>query len=316
MAIDLNDPSTWDDDAALSEVAKTGTLDVEDAPEPAKETAETPPETPEGQSPAAEEPPEGEILAADGKNTIPYNVLRDTREQLREAKNTAAQLQAELEALQRKAPEAKAEPETNPAPAQRVLPPEVKAHLDKVRENWGEDIAQQAERTYWLEQHAQQQQQIIDKLSNYITNQQYTSQRTEQDQIEEAIAASPKLHEWAVAEDQEWFERSTELHATLMKTDRNYAAASWYDRMKLLPTKVEALFGGAPGPVNTDAAKEKVKAALTAPPRSLSEMSGGATPERNEIDKLEDLSGNQLTAHMAQLANDPKKFEAYLRSIS
>jgi len=31
---------------------------------------------------------------------------------------------------------------------------------------------------------------------------------------------------------------------------------------------------------------------------------------------LSELSGNKLTAYMNKLASDPRKFEAYLRSIS
>jgi hypothetical protein len=124
------------------------------------------------------------------------------------------------------------------------------------------------------------------------------------------------LSAWAQAENQEWFDRSTALHATLMKVDRQYAGSSWYDRMQQLPGKVEALFGPSFEKVDTAGAAAKIKAVVEAPPTSLSELTSGATPERDAMEKLEDLQGNQLTAYMNKLASDPKKFEAYLRSVS
>jgi hypothetical protein len=102
-----------------------------------------------------------------------------------------------------------------------------------------------------------------------------------------------------------------------MKTDRQYAALPWFDRMKALPGKVEALFNppAAKGDAGVAQAKVKAQQVLESPPVSLSEMSGGVPPERTEFQKLEDLEGNALTAYMHKLAQDPRKFEAYLRNL-
>jgi hypothetical protein len=322
MAIDIDDPTTWDvDDKELLELAKAGAVPTAEAAAPVE--AEKPAE------PAVEAEPvlvpsipeEAPIQAVDGKNTIPYSVLRDAREDARTAKTRLAQLEQELAAL-RTAPVVAPTPAATPeAPA--TLPPEVQQQIDKIKENWGEDIAAQAERTYWLEQHLNYQRHTIDQLSQKLQQQEQVTQQaqqrqqlTESEQIEDAIAANPKLDAWAKADDQGWFDRAVELHSVLLKTDRGYAAASWHDRMNALPSKVEALFGPSFQKIDVEGTKAKVQSIMDRPPTSLSEMGSGATPERTEIQKLEDLEGNQLTAHMNKLAQDPRKLDAYLRSLS
>ena len=327
MAIDLNDESTWDvDDAELLAMATSGVVPTVDPPK-----EEATPEvvvTPESAAPEPEpepvaeapklrpltvEPKAADILAADGKNLIPHGVLKQTREDLHATKALLEQAQAELVAFKAKAavPAAPAE-----APPANGLPEDVKEQVERIRQNWGDDIAAQAERTYRLEQQTQQQQKTIEQLTQHVQQQREIEQRTEVDIIEEAIAASPKLDAWAKAENQDWFDRSTALHATLMKMDRLYASSSWYDRMKQLPEKVEALFGASFEKVDTSGAAAKIKAVVDAPPTSLSEMNGGVPPERDELEKIEDLQGNQLTSFFHKLSADPKRFEAYLRSVS
>lgn len=308
MAVNLDDPSTWDE-LDLAKVAETGEIESN---EPVKEESKI--------TVKADVEPEAEhevvkevIKTRDGAHEIPYEVLKQTRESLTATKSQLDAVTAELEAL-------KAQPVTpSVAITPGNIPPDVRARLDLVKTNWGEDIAQQAEQQYLLEQRVAQQQQLLDQLAEHINTQNQRQQRDEQGTIEDAIAASPTLNAWALAEDQTWFERSTQIHATLMKTDPVYAASDWFTRMNQLPGRVEALFNTAPvvaKSVDTAAAKAKVQAVMDKPPSSLSELSGGATPEQPEMDKLNELSGNKLTAYMANLAKDPKQFERYLRSIS
>ena len=314
--ITLNDPTTWDlSQKELEQLAASGAVEEE---EPLKE--EPPKEEPPKQRPLVS-PPEAEgILAADGKNVIPYTVLRSTRDELNAAKAALEETKAQLQAVQ-----AQAQQQAPAAPvAQDELPDAVKEQVETARKNWGDDIAAQVEQTYRLEQHVLRQQQLIEQLSQYVNTQQSVQTRTEQEQIEDAIAASPTLDAWAKAEDQSLFDHAVEVHATLMKIDRNYKAMTWFDRMRVLPAKVEALAGKAPAaeplpastPVDPTEAKRKVESAMSATPTSLSDMTGGTLPEKSEFDRLEDLSGNQLTAYMDKLARDPRKFEAYLRSMS
>ena len=310
MAVNLDDPSTWDE-LDLAKVAETGEIESqEDVPvkEEPKITVKADVE-PEAEPEVTKEV----IKTKDGAHEIPYEVLKQTRESLTATKSQLDAVTAELEAL-------KAQPVTpSVAITPGNIPPDVRARLDLVKTNWGEDIAQQAEHQYLLEQRVAQQQQLLDQLAEHINTQNQRQQRDEQGTIEDAIAASPTLNAWALAEDQTWFERSTQIHATLMKTDPVYAASDWFTRMNQLPGRVEALFNTAPvaaKSVDTAAAKAKVQAVMDKPPSSLSELSGGATPEQPEMDKLNELSGNKLTAYMQNLAKDPKQFERYLRSIS
>lgn len=324
--MDLNDPSTWpDDNAALLELANTGVVETPDEAEEAP--VETPVAAPE--APVEKDAPkeEGPILAEDGKNTIPYRVLRETRSQLQETQAQLQALQAQLDAA--KAAPAPAPAAPTPAPVSNELPDDVKARIEKVRENWGDDIAAQTEQQYWLEQRLLTQQQTIEQLTQsvqkqteYISTREQAAKQSEVAQIEDAIAASPKLDLWAKAEDQTWFDRATATHEMLLKTDKSYAAKSWFDRMKALPDRVEALYGASLERVDTPnlagvaAAKVQAAKGKAVGPTSLSEISGGSIPEASEIARLEDLKGNQLTSYMTKLAQDPLKFEAYLRSIA
>ena len=99
----------------------------------------------------------------------------------------------------------------------------------------------------------------------------------------------------------------------LMKTDRGYASLNWFDRMRQLPEKVEALYGQSMTPVDTGAVKAKAQATLERPPTSLTDLSSGALPEKNEFQKVNDLEGMHLQNYMSEIAKDPRKLEAYLR---
>jgi hypothetical protein len=323
--INLNDPDTWDvSDSELEELAKTGgKVEAEEGPaeeeapklrpltseKPAEEAPEEAPEETPEQAPAG-------IAAADGKNVIPYGVLKATRSELAEARYALEEAQRALAEMQR-------QPAATAAPAAQQeafeLPADVRGRIEKARENWGEDIANEMERTWWIEQQTLYQKRMIDELTQHIEAQKSTQQYDEQMAIEDAIAASPTLDEWARAEDQTDFDRAVELHGMLLKTDREYGALSWFDRMRVLPDKVNALYGSPPAAPPAKAPvdpKKKLAEAMDAPPKSLSDLTGGAVPEKNDITKLEDLSGNELTAYMGDLMKDPKKFEAYLRNVS
>jgi hypothetical protein len=317
--VDLDNPTSWEtlSDAELLKMAEQGVVQ-----EPEEPKAEEPKaEEPKAEEPKAEEPtlvpseaiPEGAaVLAADGKNTIPYSVLKDARDNARAAQVELQRLRAELDEL-------KAQPVAPPAvpvpaaPATVEIPAEVQARFNKIKEDWGPDIAAQAEQTWRLEQRTLQQQQVIDQLLSQMQSQQQVQQRTETEQIEDAIAASPKLSVWARSEDSGWFDRSVELHTMLMKTDRGYASLNWFDRMRQLPEKVEALYGPSMTKVDAGAVKAQAQAALERPPTSLSDLSSGALPEKNEFQKVNDLEGMHLQNYMSEIAKDPRKLDAYLR---
>ncbi len=146
------------------------------------------------------------------------------------------------------------------------------------------------------------------------------AKQSETTQIEDAIAASPKLSLWAGAEDQTWFDRATTTHELLLKTDKSYAAKSWFDRMSSLPERVEALYGAslerveAPNLAGIAAAKVQAAKGKAPAPTSLSEISGGSLPDTSPIVQLGDLKGNALTAYFNSLS--PEKMEALISSIS
>ena len=340
MNIDLNDPSSWPDNNAelLALANATGDPEAEpeldvptatDAPKDAGPAAAAEPPKDADPAAAAAVAPKAEaaedpyIVAADGKHRIPYTVLKETRDALAAAEAERDAALAAAKAASASAP-ATAQPSAEPAPNDAV-PADVQARLDKLKENWGDEIYEQALLTYRLQQQTVRQEQEITRLRQHLDDQKQAQVRDEQAQIDEAMAATPQLVEWAKAADRTWFDRSVEVHKTLMATDQAYARAGWFDRFAALPGRTQALYGVAPSAGQQNAAPaaaappaaiKKVTDALAAVPRSLTEMGGGLPPERSEVEKLDELKGAALQSRLNTLAKDPKAFEKYLLAIS
>lgn len=324
MEFDLNDPATWPDGDELTKLATELSSDSDDNAELSEESEEEPTEeAKEGAKEEAKEEKEPEaasVLAADGKHTLPYSVLKDTRAQLKDTQARLAQLEQEL-ASRAAQPAVAATPAASAQP--EALPEAVVKRLEAIKENWGEDIAEQFRMTWELQQKTQEQERIIRDLDAKLSSQEQVRRQSEEEQIADAIAASPTLDAWAKAQDQSQFDQAVKLHSLLMETDAGYKRKDWFDRFKELPERVTRLYGGeAPAPARAPVpasdgkkAKEKVAAAMAAAPTSLSELAGGAPPDRLEVDKIKELKGNDIQAHFNKLAADPKRLEAYLRSF-
>lgn len=322
---DINDPSTWSDD--VEELEKMATEGVE--PE-AKAEEETPTEEP-GDSPVSEkkeeepakEPEEEEelpIATKKGDKTMPYSVLANERAQNKRLRAELEELRSKLEVEPSPEPEAKAEEPSD------ELPASVAMKVAKMREDWGDDIADQFLETYQMKQTLKEQLAELDAIKTAMSQREDNDRRTEQEQIQDAIDNSPKMAEWVADEENPvWYERALELNATLVRVDPAYAKMSWEERFAVLPGKVEGLFGVAQAPVEKEvdtaalkeeAARRVAEAEEKTVPTSMSDLPGGDDVKHSEIAKLESLTPRQIQAHLDSLADDPEKLAAYLSSVA
>ena len=376
MALDLNDPNTWPDDleslSALAQTADAGEASA--APEDSESKAEPPEQTGTGadkagddvqaQGAAAAEPGvkgsaaaaggEGEqtievdglpVLTRDGKHLIPSYVLKQLRDENRDLR---AQLSERATAAATATPESQPEPAESAElakPAVFALTDDQKALVERMREQWGEEIASQFERNFRLEWQVEQQSsaqtRLLEELQRVREHEQHRSHRetrSEEEQVQAAIDDSPLLAAWQSEKDGVWFDRSTKVHQMLIGTDPAYARMSWTERFQALPGRVEAVYGqsqagaeiakqqpsgdqgGGKKTHSADVAAvagAKLAAAEAARvPVSMSELGGGGEGlDVPEVTRLERLNGAALNAHIAKLEREGKLAE-YLAALS
>lgn len=348
MTFDINDPSTWDN-LSTEELAKLAAGTPESPSEPDEKPAEETPEDKPAQPKAKEEelpakdatPPAPAqeltidgipVLTKDGSHVIPHSVLKSTRERARAAEERLKALEAELEAAKKPATPAEPNPSATPAAPQGDLSEAIKAKAEKMRSDWGDDIAEQYLENERLKLEITEirnslktQGETTQHLKQSYETEQAAKARTEEEQIQDAIDANPALAAWQADQQSNWFDLSVQLHQMLMQTDSKYASLGWAERFSALPAKVNALYGAplpkAPEPKPTAAAveaqaKAKLDAATREAPASMTDIPAGTPAETSESTKLESMSGADIQAHFDKLAKDPKQLQAYLRSLA
>lgn len=317
---DLEDPDTWPD--TIDELGALENESAQEAKAAAPENTPTPeqkePEAAEKKETATEEPVAAPVGVAthDGAEVLPYEVLKAARDEI-------AALKAQLAAMNKgDSKESVKQPEPEKAPSAPELPPEIAAKVAAVRTAWGDDIAEQTINQYYLQQQIAQQNAQIAALQQTIESQRAKEQRREDDEVSDAIAASPKMAEWAAAEDKTLFEQSIALHKTLMGADKTYAAMDWRKRMQVLPTKVIAVFASTPEePKKVPVAGLKQQAAVASTPEikgpvSLTDFGGAApTTPKSTLDEIKDLEGAKLIAYMDKQARNPAELDRLLRTL-
>lgn len=343
--MDLDNPDTWPDDlGSLESLANGGDADFAPASAPAAEPA-----APSDRAPAADKAsapaaalaalaaesvsalgassvaPSVEpsaVLTADGKHAIPYQVLKDTRDQLQAAQARLQELQ-EAQARQVAQATQPVEPLAGDtgAAAHGAIPADVQARLNAIKEGWGDEIYEQALLTYQVQRRLDAQQATITALQQQLESRRASEARSEQETISDAIAASPEMNAWAQDADQLWMDRAERMHKVLMETDRDYARLSWFDRFKALPNRVRAAFGATAAPPAVAPALGATKAAATlqavasAPPTSLTDVPGGLPAARSDVEKLEEMKPAELQAKLVELAAVPGALDKFLQAV-
>jgi hypothetical protein len=363
-AVDLNDPATWPDDiealTALQEElvaespAETGdTGEVAAKEEEKAEVEEKTPAEPEEEKKsddvqadpvkpepveakeeekAEDENPEPSILARDGKNTLPFGVLAGEREKNAKLSQRNADLEAELERLRTTA-STPTEVKAAEAPvAEFEVTAELQGKYDQLKEDWGEEIAENYIETKRIQHDNLKLREKLDAIEKQTTETAATQRSTQEAQVQEAIDSSPDMALWQSQEGGEMYDKALAVHQTLMTTDSEYASMSWYDRMQSLPKRTRAMYGVAEEPaatpepasnepaVSQEEIAEKAKTAAanaeSKPPHSMSDLPKGDTPvERTELEKLEGSEPADIQRKLMELSNNPEAYERYLNSL-
>lgn len=345
-AVDLDNPESWPIDAA----GLAGLAAGEDQAEEAKARGADKSATPEkaAVAPGAGDvagaaaadakaaadlverkgaDPEG-VLTRDGKHIIPFAVLKGEREAHQALQEHTAALTAELEALKKVGgAEGTATPgQGKPATVAGDLdvPAEIKGKAEQLREDYGDDFADQWLENYRLKAEFAAVRTWMNTEKSARATAESATQKTAQDDMQGAIDAVPLLAEWQVdREHPEWYTAANEVYQMLTRTSAAYRAMPLAERMTLLPARVEALYGQSPHSARktdeadaTKAAADAIGTAALRRPASLSDIPGGERPAGSEAERLEAMTAAQLQATIEGIAaKGPDKLEAFLRGV-
>lgn len=318
-------------EAAAAEAAAKATQEAEAAAAAAKnKEAETAPPAVDG-SKAAQDAAQAEADAAgvatrDGKHVIPYSVLQAERERATsatkalEAANTRL---AELEATAKATPGVKTEP-ADPS----------KAKADDLSD---EDLAILKEDFPSVYKGLMAQKAVIAELEKRfepvqksVEQQAEQRQRTVDEQVRDAIDATPKLAHLKVA-DPEQFNLAAQFD-TALKTQPEWAGKPLAERFAKAIEMVEAVKGvivipGAAAPDPAPATKTpdqlkaeaqaiaaaSAKASKTAAPASLSDFASGDAAATDEAAKVNTMTTADLARKFANMS--PSEMDAYLSTL-
>lgn len=270
----------------------------EQTPEPAQAeapaepaaAAPAPAEAAPAAEPPAQEPPVG-ILAKDGKNVLPYDVLARERER-------SAQLEAKIQELQSATQQAQAG-QVPDMPDISKLEGEYPAELLAPLKAMQQVLANLNQSNQQLQQDLQQRQQERDQAQ----------QEAQAIQYQQAVEQAPLLKQLEQVKGP-WYEHAKAVSDSMLK-DPNYAnkndpAAHFKDvesRVREDFNKSNALFAPPPNPapaqVQPAAATQKPLPPKVAPaPASLSDISGGTPPAATEAEGFMNMSDVDRIAFM------------------
>ncbi|MDE4918273.1 hypothetical protein ACUXAV_000312 [Cupriavidus metallidurans] len=264
------------------------------------------------------------VLARDGKNVIPFSVLKSERERAtraeqlaKEATDKVAELQAQLAAGNQGAKPGESARTAEAATEVETLTEEELAVLkEDFPTQYKVYMAQQAT----IKALQAQQQQVEQERQQ----QQTERQRTQEEQVRDAIDATPKLAH-IQATDPERFAAAQQFDA-LLRGQPKWAGKPLAERFARVVELVEMEHGaieipGAKPQTTTQKTPEELKkeaeaaAAKAKPvvPTSLSDFPAGSPPANSEQEALESLTPLQLADKMAKM--NPAQLEAYLNTL-
>lgn len=318
------------DAAAATAKVEQGDTDASATPgaegKPTEKPAETPPGSTAEPATAAAAAPAKEVLAQDGKHTIPYSVLERERNRAIQAEATAAALAEEVKQLQ-----AGKKPDAESAAA--ALSEEDLAQLDQDLPGVAKVIRAQMT--------------MIEQLTGSVKTikagqdvQERSAEQVRIDAEEAAIAANPELvalREAMAAKDPKATARwNTVVDAySALSNDPDLVGLPTADLINRAAQGVKTLYGGNLLPAGTavpqtpaaspaaptaaelqakaDAALAAAEKSGAAAPHSLGDIPGGSAPATDEAAAMLGKSGAQLTAEFMTMT--PEQIEAKLNRL-
>lgn len=256
------------------------------------------------------------IQTRDGKHTIPYEVLANTR-----AAKEAAEAQVKTEADARARAEAQlAELQAKLDAAQAGVP--VTAAADSVTLT-PEELAEMQENFPVMAKAFKAMQTELDRVQSAAATQQQTQQAVQQGEVsksvQDLIDANPKLSHLQASDPVAW-KRAVEIDDQL-RSNPATANLPMAERFTKAAAAYEAIYGAINAPstaTQKDAAPSKsvtdvLAQAKPTAPLSLSDLPGGSAVASSEVGNLENLSGAEISNNLMKMS--PKAREAYLNSL-
>lgn len=264
------------------------------------------------------------VLARDGKNVIPFSVLKSERDRAARAEQLAKEAAEQVEALKAQLAAGNQGAKTGEGArtteaateAVAMTPEELEAFKEDFPTQYKVYMAQQAtikaltEKQQQADQDRQQQEQ--------------QQQRTHAEQVRDAIDATPKLAH-IKASDPERFEAALRYDNALRadpKWDGKSLAERFAEVVKLVETTHGAIEIPGATPVTAQKTPEQLKqeaealAAASAKkvvPTSMSDFPAGHPPATNEQQALESMTTLQLAEKLGKMSSE--QLETYLSNL-
>lgn len=249
------------------------------------------------------------IASRDGKHTIPFSVLENERKARQQAETMVSDLNERIAQLQSQA-------ETGERAADAGHEPAISADdLEALRADFpafAKVIEAQMGKIAQLETQ-------VSTVSSREAERQAEVQRTTQEQVRDAIDASPKLLK---------LEADPEAWETVVEIDKAFRAKpefrdlSFAQRFEKVVQRYEAVHGPVDVPAaqnksDSVSAKDKAAALLKekgdVTPRSLSDLPGGLPDAGSEAERAENMSAIDMGLMMQNMT--PAQIDAYLNKL-
>lgn len=282
------------------------------SPEPAQAEPVEPPPAAEPTPPVEENAENSVVLAKDGKHTIPYERLQETREQVQQYKQQVEQLTAQLAAQQ--TPGNTQVAQQNAAVAEAVI--EASGNNADVMAMFGdfseEAIAKGVEALVSQRVSAQVQSMMDAALAPFKQQQQLSAEQQHFAYIGsahpdyESIPESQEFQAWKDAQPS--FIRSA-YEDVLNKgsAEQVVELLSLYKSQNNVSPKVDT---PAPTQAMVEKAKQAVQNAPSKVPHSVTDLPAGSPAALSADERLSNLSGPELLAEMESWS--PDQVEAYM----
>ena len=269
--------------------------------------------------PVPDAEPEG-VATKDGKNIIPYSVLRSTRDRAERAEEMLKEAQARLAAMEERnngsqGAKSGEHARTDPEP-QSSIESLSEADLEGLRGDFPEvhKVLKAMMAT------AQKIESRIAPVENKVAAVENERQRSLAETVQEAIDAVPQLahfqaHDpaaFALAQQFDAVLREQEAWAGKPLSERFAKVVEMVDSAAGRPAAVAAPAPAAPKPQEAPAEK-RVSVAKPAVPASLSDFRSGAPAAQDEREAIENMTHQQIAAKFAGMTAD--QMDAYFRSL-
>lgn len=272
-----------------------------------------------------EEETEAPVSTKDGQSTIPYSVLKGSRQQVVELKSQNADIAAENEALRQQieevrqaGPDTSAQPEVSNEVTEDTLLAEFQRKYGQSYEDFVSEYGD--EQAKFVLTPLRESLELRNEFNNELTairqELQDRSIREEADAIDTlqaAIDANPTLSDWQQNNEAMW--KAAQAVDSVLKADPDWSGKSYQERFGEVVKRLGHSESAPSVETEDKSVEEKAKEALDKAGKpvltSLSSVSGGTPAAETLRDQVEGMSNTELQSQM----EDPDKMRELLDAL-